>query len=187
MKFESLIYLSYLFFIVTVLRSIKWILPNYVFICVSTQEFISGYRICFFLFCDSNNLLVCIKVYSLLIDLPVLTKCLLLGADSSHPIHATKNNAIINKGAHQHSQHSDRGPAVLSSASLVPKLSRSVSANNAGPFYMVKSKRGRMILVFYGSSFLKFSKETLLLRVKHLQNSGFPLSRKLATVKLFGK
>lgn len=80
-----------------------------VYLCVSTQEFISGYRICFFLFCDSNNLLVCIKVYSLLIDLPVLTKCLLLGADSSHPIHATKNNAIINKGAHQHSQHSDRG------------------------------------------------------------------------------
>lgn len=77
--------------------------------CVIAQVYVSGHRICFFLFCDSHNLLVFIKVYSLLIDLPVLTKCLLLGADSSHPIHATKNNAIINKGAHQHNQHSDLG------------------------------------------------------------------------------
>lgn len=72
--------------------------------------------------------MVCIKVYSLLIDLPVLTKCLLLGADSSHPIHATKNNAIINKGAHQHSQHSDRG-----ASGTVERLSKQTNPSLSCP------------------------------------------------------
>lgn len=144
------------------------------FICVSTQEFLSGYRICFFLFCDSNNLLVCIKVYSLLIDLPVLTKCLLLGADSSHPIHATKNNAIINKGAHQHSQHSDRGASGtavrLSTQTNRPLTTVPLSFNKERSIILIKLKRGGIIFSINCESHLKKTlTKTILLRIELTQ------------------